>query len=94
MEFFTLLQQYGPLAGAVLFFIWRDWQRETRMTSSLTESTHWLTGRIEQLENENRKVILPLVKRSTKVIAHNTSVMLRLEAALEKKATGATDVGE
>lgn len=72
MELWDFLQQYGPLAGAVLFFVWRDWKREDRLTS-----------RIEKLEDEQREIILPLVEKSTTVIARNTDVMERLEVALK-----------
>lgn len=61
MEFLELIQQYGPLAGAVVFFIWRDWKREEK-----------LTARIEKLEDEQRHIILPLVEKATTVIAENT----------------------
>lgn len=71
MEFVEFIKQFGPLAGVVLFFIWRDWKREDR-----------LTGRLEKLEDEQRNVILPLVEKSTEVIARNTEVMERLEGAL------------
>ncbi len=75
MDFVELLKQFGPLLGAVLFFIWRDWKREER-----------LSNRIEKLEDEQREIILPLVERSTQVIAENTTVMQRLERALHKLA--------
>ena len=75
MEFLDLLHEYGPLAGTVLFFIWRDWKRENRLTT-----------RVEKLEDEQRDVILPLVEKSTDVIARNTGVMERLETALQKLA--------
>lgn len=61
MDFLQLLKDFGPLAGAVLFFIWRDWKREDRLTT-----------RIEKLEDETRKVIIPLVEKATAVIAENT----------------------
>jgi ribosome maturation protein Sdo1 len=66
-----LLKQFGPLAGVVLWFIWRDGQREDRLTT-----------RVEKLEDEQRSIILPLVEKSTDVIARNTEVMERLEGAL------------
>jgi len=66
-----LVKQFGPLAGLCLFFIWRDWKREDR-----------LTARVEKLEEEQRSIILPLVEKSTNVIARNTEVMDRLEGAL------------
>ena len=71
MEYIELLQQFGPLAGVVLWFIWRDGKREDRLTT-----------RVEKLEEEQRSIILPLVEKSTEVIARNTEVMERLEGAL------------
>lgn len=71
MEFIQVIQEFGPLAGVVLWFIWRDWKREDR-----------LTGRIEKLEDEQRSILLPLIKEATNVIAQNTEVMERLEGAL------------
>lgn len=75
-----LLQNFGPLLVAIVFFIWRDYRREDR-----------LSRRIEHLEDEQRDVILPLVKESTAVIAKNTEVMeqsfkimSRLEISLTK----------
>ena len=75
-----LLQTFGPLLVAVVFFIWRDYRREDL-----------LTIRIKQLEDEHRNTILPLVKESTAVIVRNTTVMEqsfklmeRLECALNK----------
>lgn len=81
MEFVDMIQQFGPLAGAVLFFVWRDWKREDRLTS-----------RIEKLEDEQREIILPLVEKTTAVIAQNTLVMERLDAALCNK--GSNDAGQ
>lgn len=73
-----LLKSFGPLLVAVIFFIWRDYRREDR-----------LTKRIETLEDEQREIILPLVKETTGVIIRNTEamqqnirVMERLEHAL------------
>jgi len=59
-----LLQTFGPLLVAVVFFIWRDARREDR-----------LCQRINQLEAEQRDIIMPLVKESTAVIVRNTTVM-------------------
>lgn len=67
MEPLELVQQYGPMVAACIFFVWRDWKREDRLTS-----------RIEKLEDEQRNIILPLVEKATAVIAHNTAVIERL----------------
>jgi hypothetical protein len=75
-----LLQNFGPLLTAVVFFIWRDFRREDK-----------LSKRIKELEDEQRKVILPLVKnctevitKSTQVMEQNTKVMERLESVIDR----------
>lgn len=68
-----LIKMYGPFFVAVVFFLWRDWKREDR-----------LSKRIDVLEDEQRQVILPLVRECSAVIAKNTSVMERLEKHLER----------
>jgi hypothetical protein len=68
MDFVQLLKDFGPLAGAVLFFIWRDFKREDRLTT-----------RIEKLEDEQRHVILPLVEKTTAIIAANSALLERIE---------------
>jgi hypothetical protein len=69
----TLIKQFGPFFLAVVFFLWRDWRREDR-----------LSNRLDQLEDEQREVILPLVKDCSVVIAKNTAVMERLERFLDR----------
>lgn len=69
----ALLRQYGPFFVAVVFFLWRDWKREDR-----------LSKRIDILEDEQRHVILPLVKDCSAVIATNSAVMERIEKYLER----------
>ena len=75
-----LFQNYGPFVAAVVFFIWRDYCREDRLTT-----------RIKELENEQREVILPLVKnctevitKSTQVMEQNTKVMERLNSVIDR----------
>ncbi len=59
-----LIQNYGLIVTAVVFFIWRDFRREDKLST-----------RIKELEVEQREVILPLVKNCTEVITKNTQVM-------------------
>jgi len=68
-----LVKQFGPFFLAVVFFLWRDWKREDR-----------LSNRLDQLEDEQRKVILPLVQECSAVIARNTAVMERIERSLDR----------
>jgi hypothetical protein len=69
-----LVKSFGPLIVACVFFVWRDYRREER-----------LNLRIDQLEDEQRKVILPLVRECSEVIAKNTAVMERLERSLDRQ---------
>lgn len=77
MDFVTVLEvlkQYGPLVLAVTFFLWQGWVRECRSTK-----------RIEKLEDEQKKVLLPLVEKCASVIAKNTFIMRRLERAMDER---------
>lgn len=68
-----LIKMYGPFFLAVVFFLWRDYRREDR-----------LTDRIDTLETEQRQVILPLVQHCASVITKCTTVMERVERYLER----------
>lgn len=72
----TILKEYGPLVLMVCFLLWQGWLRECR-----------LGARINKLEDEQRKVLLPLVRRCTKVITRNTGIMRRLERAMDERWT-------
>jgi hypothetical protein len=69
----VVLKTFGPLLVAVIFFIWRDYKREDK-----------LSKRIEQLETEQRDVILPLVRETTEVIVRNTEVMQQNVRVMER----------
>ena len=69
-----LVKQYGPLVLMMAFLLWQGWMRECR-----------LGNRINKLEDEQRKVLLPLVGKCTKVITRNTLIMRRLERALDER---------
>jgi hypothetical protein len=73
-DMLLLLKQYGPLILVAAFFLWQGWVREGRMSK-----------RIEQLEDEQRNVLMPLVERCADVIAQNTMMMERLEKALDER---------
>ncbi len=68
-----LLQNFGPLMTAVIFFIWRDYRREDRLST-----------RIQELEKEQREVVLPLVQSCTEVITKNTQVMEQNTKVMER----------
>lgn len=68
----TILKEYGPLLGAVIFFIWRDWDREGK-----------LSKRIVHLETEMRDVVIPLVRNVTEALTRNTDEMAQSRAVME-----------
>jgi hypothetical protein len=60
----TLIRDFGPLIGVIIFFIWRDWKRE----ESLVE-------RVESLERYQQDTLASLTKQNIEVIAVNTQQM-------------------
>ena len=79
MELMELAQNFGPLVGIVLFFIWRDWRRE-----------EGLVNRVKTLEEFNNTVLVELVKENAAVIATNTE-QLRLMNTLMTGCKGRQD---
>ncbi len=68
-----IIKNLGPLIGVIVFFIWRDARREDK-----------LLNRVKELEEEQREVILPLVRDCSAVVAKNTLVMERNTAVMER----------
>ena len=64
---------FGPAIGLLVFFVWKDWRREDRLQT-----------RVENLEQEQKEVILPMVEKCVTVIAANTAVMQRLERLMDR----------
>ena len=64
MDYGQLLQDFGPTAGVILFFIWRDWQREDK-----------LQEKVSKLEDYQQGTMSDLLKESIAVIAANTQQM-------------------
>jgi len=63
MEFpwMDLLKNFGPMVGLIVFFIWRDWQRETMLNT-----------RIENLEKYQREVLESLVTKATTALTQTS----------------------
>ncbi len=71
----SILEQVGPLVGVVIFFIWRDWQREIR-----------LSRRVEKLEAYQKDVLKTLVDRATMVIAQSSECIKWIGQVVERLA--------
>lgn len=74
MDLMALGKQYGPLVLAIGFFLWQGWVRECRVNK-----------RVETLEDGQRNILLPLIEKCAEVIAQNTSMMGRMEKALDDR---------
>jgi uncharacterized membrane protein YccC len=59
-----ILKNFGPLIAIVIFFIWRDWQRELK-----------LTRRIEKLEDYQKKMLQNLVERTTAALVQSSECL-------------------
>lgn len=60
-EYITILKEFGPVLGIVLFFIWRDWRREDRLVTQ-----------ISSLEKFQREKLITLIQDTTNVVSTNT----------------------
>lgn len=69
----SLLSQYGPLIGVVLFFIWRDWKREDK-----------LSERITSLEDYQKETLADLVEKSTIALTHSADCMKWVAVVMAK----------
>lgn len=73
MDILHVLREFGPLIGVVVFFIWRDWKRESS-----------LSDRIVALEEQQRDVLLQTIKETTSVVERNTVVMEQNTRVMEQ----------
>ena len=70
----NLLTNFGPLVGVILFFIYRDYQREAR-----------LFKRVEKLEEYQRDTLVDLVEKTTAILAQNTVCLQWFGRSLKDK---------
>jgi hypothetical protein len=70
---FKVLEKFGVPIGLVVFFVYRDWKREEKMTR-----------RIQSLEDEIRHILVNAVVSSTKAITENSTVLTGLIKLLSK----------
>jgi len=56
-----ILKNVGPLVAIIIFFVWRDWQRELRDSK-----------RVEKLEEYQKETLKNLVEKSTTALAQSS----------------------
>lgn len=69
----TILKEYGPLILVIVFFIYRDWQREIQ-----------LSRRIENLETYQKDVLKSLVEKTTVALVHSTECLKWIGRLIER----------
>ncbi len=63
--------QYGVPVALVIFFIWRDYERERMMNARTAE----LEAHIASLEKEMRTLLMDLVSKTSQIIVSNSESM-------------------
>jgi len=74
-EYITVLKEFGPVLGIILFFIWRDWKREDR-----------LVNRLESLEQFQRDKLMAVIENTTEVVATNTRQFDQILVFMESRS--------
>lgn len=69
----AMLRELGPLMGVILFFIWRDWKREAR-----------LSERVEKLEDYQKETLVQLVEKGTAALVQSSEVIRWVCRGLER----------
>jgi hypothetical protein len=59
-----ILQEMGPIAGVIVFFIWRDWKRESR-----------LVERVEKLEDYQKETLAHLVEKGIAALTQSSEII-------------------
>ncbi len=72
----AVLQEIGPALSIIIFFIWRDWKRETR-----------LAARVEKLEDYQRETLTLLVEKGTTAMVQSSEVLKWVGNILERVPT-------
>jgi hypothetical protein len=68
-----VIKNFGPLVAIVVFFVWRDWQRELR-----------LTRRVEKLEEYEKKILKDLVEKTTAALTQSSECLRWIGHILER----------
>lgn len=70
-----ILKNFGPLISILVFFIWRDWQREKR-----------LTRRAERLDDYQKKILQNLVEKTTAALVQSSECLRAISHIIQHLA--------
>lgn len=68
-----ILKNFGPLVAIIVFFVYRDWQRELR-----------LTNRVEKLEEYQKNMLQNLVDKSTMALVQSSECLKWIGHIIER----------
>jgi len=71
-EMFGVVEQYGPVVGLVIWFVWRDSKREGRMAD-----------RINALESHQKETVEALVQSTTEALLRNSDSLRDMTEAIK-----------
>jgi len=71
-----ILKNFGPLVAIIVFFVWRDWQRELR-----------LSLRLEKLDEYQKQTLEGLVEKTTLALAQSSECLRWIGRIVERLAT-------
>ena len=79
-EMVQLLQDFGPAAGLLLFFVWRDWKRDDVQARRIQE----LERETSELNKQHVDTATGLANRCQASITACNVVLTRVEQYLER----------
>jgi len=85
-----LIAQYGLPIVLVVYFIWRDYEREKR--NNLKESA--MQAHVQGLEKEMRSLLINLVERTSCIIVANSQAMQDWLAVLKIRPCLADEIAK
>ena len=74
--FFQIVRDVGPIVGVIVFFIWRDWKRESQ-----------LFERIKKLEDYQREILISLIEKGTTALVQSTEVIKWVGRVMDRVST-------
>lgn len=61
VEFIHLMEVYGIPLGLVIFFVWRDWQREKGLTARINQLQDYQKSRLETIAINSTAAITAVI---------------------------------
>ena len=86
--FMEVLKQFGPFVALLVFFIWRDKQREERLGARLDAMQDRYAVTMETIVKDNTGAMESMAEAArgtSQALAANTTAITQLSALIQKK---------